>query len=530
MTMRKLLSIAVVLTAVLSFAALSAAAEVVVTYGRTSVEPGDPLDCHFGGGAASYQNYPLIYEGLVGYNNITNRIEGLLASSWEASEDSRVWTFHVRQGIKFHDGTDLNAEAVRFNFERMITGVINDMAQVNYADPTIEVLDEYTIRLSFPEPFATLPTELTYNTYGVMSPTFIKTNATPSDPWAVQALRSRAVGTGPFVLVEYRPNESMTFQKFAGYWGGVPGMRTSPKYDKLIMRIIPDATTRALMLETGELDIAEGIPTDLRNKLAKNPNLKVEYYPQANACSYLMMNGTKAPFDNFKVRQAIAYAIDYNAILQDLEGGHQQPMHGGMPQGMLGADPNGVTFHRDLALAKTLMAEAGYAKGFKTSLAFSDQRWAGFPAIAEVVQANLAEIGIDLELQAMTFTAQKDLRTNNTHLLDLYTVSFGTGDPSSWARSVRHPSDPIFDPYYEYWWATNPNVALTTDLEEQGLVVADPDKRAAIYRQLDQLAMADFAVVPLFQISTPYVMRSNIYGYVFDHWCRGRLWQIEKRG
>ena len=115
MTMRKLLSIAVALTAVLSFAALCAAAEVVVTYGRPSVEPGDALDCHFGGGAASYQNYPLIYEGLLGYNNITNKIEGLLASSWEASEDSKVWTFHVRQGIKFHDGTDLNAEAVRFN-------------------------------------------------------------------------------------------------------------------------------------------------------------------------------------------------------------------------------------------------------------------------------------------------------------------------------------------------------------------------------------------------------------------------------
>ncbi|MDD4903237.1 MAG: ABC transporter substrate-binding protein [Candidatus Bipolaricaulis sp.] len=531
MTMRKLLTLVAVLAAVVSFAAFCAAAEVVVTYGRTAVEPGDALDCHFGGGAASYQNYPLIYEQLCEYNILTHQIEGLLAESFEASEDSRVWTFHIRKGIKFHDGTDLNAEAIRFNFERMITGVINDAALVNYQNPTFEIPDEYTLIIKFPEPFATLPTELTYNTYGVMSPTFIKANATASDPWAVQALRTRAVGTGPFEVVEYRPNESLTFKKFAGYWGGVPGMRSSPKYDKLIMRVIPDATTRAFMLETGELDLAEGIPADLREKLAKNPNLKVEYYPQANALSCLMFNSSRAPFDNLKVRQAITYAIDYTAILQDIERGHQQPMHGSMPQGMLGADPEGVSRHRDLDLAKKLMAEAGYPNGFKTSLAFSTQRWAGFDAIAEVIQANLSEIGIDLELKALAFVAQKDLRTNNDHTLDLYTVSLGTGDPSAWADSCRHPStDPVFDPYYAFTWESNPNPELTTDLQDQAFLTADTVERAAMYHQLDLLVMEDFAVVPLFQISTPYVMRSNIYGYVYDHWTRGRLWDLEKRG
>ncbi|MDD5220020.1 MAG: ABC transporter substrate-binding protein, partial [Candidatus Bipolaricaulis sp.] len=312
-------------TTALAFVASAYATDLV--YARPSLGT-KFLDPHQGGNSGRYQNLNLVYDTLV-FSDDNGTLYPLLAERWEASEDYTEWTFRLRSGIVFHDGTPLNAAAVKFSFDRIVGIGNHTVAQWRFLgkDSTIEVVDNLTVRFKLSKPFPLFLTEVVYACYGIISPTAVQQHATSADPWAAEYFSSNECGTGPFQFSEFVPGERLVLVKNPKYWGGVEGVKSAAKVDRLVMRIVPDATTRAILLQSGEVDIVEQLPVDLLGQLATVPGIKVEYFPLQNFAS-LHFNGGKAPFNNEKVRQAISHAIDIDAIINEVEKGHVLPMYG----------------------------------------------------------------------------------------------------------------------------------------------------------------------------------------------------------
>ena len=228
-------------------------------------------------------------------------IEPLLATSWEASPDSMVWTFHLRQGVKFHDGTDFNAQAVKYNFDRVMAAKHYEVESIE----KVEVVDDYTVRFTLKEPFAPFLVILTFPSLSIVSPTAIETMG--------EEIMRHPVGTGPFIFDHWDEGIEVVLRANKDYWGG------PPKLDKIVFKIIPEASTRRMELEAGHIDIDYAYDARLTDMpvFMKNPDLEVQGVP--GQCSrYIGMNHAKAPFNNKLVRQAIAYAIDYDSIVEKI--------------------------------------------------------------------------------------------------------------------------------------------------------------------------------------------------------------------
>ncbi len=494
-------------------------------YGRPSLGT-KFLDPHQGGNSGRYQNLNLVYDTLV-FPDSSGTIQGLLAQSWEASPDFRDWTFHLRSGVVFHDGTPLTAEAVKFSFDRIVGIGTHTVAAWRFLGPksTIKVIDDLTVEFIMPDPQPLFLTELCYACYGIISPTAVRAHATQADPWATEYFSTHECGTGPFMYSEYVPSDRLVLAKFDNYWGGVPDVKSAAHVDRLIMRIVPDATTRAVMLQSGELDIAEKLPVDILASLEKVSGIQVEYYPLA-AFAELQINCGKSPFDNEDVRKAISHAIDYDAIINGIEQGKVQPLAGLATRGMIGYDATRPRPSYDIDLAKQLMAKAGYANGFDATLIWATERRASFDSEAVLIQQDLAKIGIKLKLQQLAYSAELQKQHDGDFDMALMTYTAGTGDPSQ-IFDVYLPADnPGTSEEYSLRWNDAPaivNVAI-----DYGLTIADPRTRGDLYGMLDDIGAQHAVAFPLYQIPVPFAMRSNVHGFKYTTVGRADFWDATK--
>lgn len=494
-------------------------------YGRPSLG-GVPLEPHGGGNSGRYQNLNLVYDTLVFADDDAN-LHPLLAKSWECSEDFREWTFYLREGVKFHNGKLLNAEAVKFSFDRILGIGTATVPEWRYLgrESEIQVIDDLTVRFVLPRPYPLFTTELVYACYAIVSPDEVKKYATDADPWAVEKFSYYGCGTGPFKFAEYIPGERLVLEKFDEYWGGVEGVKSAAKVDRLIMRIIPDATTRVILLQSGEVDIAEKIPVDSLAQLEGDPQIRVEYFPLIKD-ALLFINGSKPPFSNEKVRKAMAYAIDYDVIINVVERGRVLPMYGIVPKGMIGYDPKRFRYTRNLALARQLLEEAGYPDGFEATLIWASERRAEFDKEAVLIQEFLNEIGIKLTLQRLAYSAQLGKQKTGDFDLALMTFTAGTGDPSKIFDSYLPPDHPACTPQYSYRWVDSPEVVSEAIM--YGVSIAEPEIRAKLYGFVDDLGMKHAVVIPLYQISIPFAIRQNVHGFLYDTLRRACFWKVWK--
>jgi peptide/nickel transport system substrate-binding protein len=315
-----------------------------------------------------------------------------LATDWSVADDKITWAFHLRKGVKFHDGTEFNADAVVFNFDRLLnkdfefydaTAAASNGFNLLKVD-TYRAVDQYTLEIKTRGPYSFLPWDMSHMM--IASPTAVKT-------YGVQEYIKHATGTGPFKMTRYIDGQVMELDPNENYWGG------KPKLDKLILRPMPDPATRLAALQSGEINWAEVPPPDSVDQLSKQGfNVILKQYPHT---IIFALNTYDKPFNDVRVRQALQYAVDREGMCTSLLRGLCMPASQYVYPSHPWYDPTlGATFHLDVAKAKQMMADAGYPNGFKMAIAYptggSGNMWPG--PMMELVQTNFKAVGIDVQL------------------------------------------------------------------------------------------------------------------------------------
>lgn len=434
-----------------------------------SLDPQDTND------NASYSIEKCMLEGLVGFNEKMEQIPQL-AERWDASPDARVYTFYLRKGVKFHDGTPLNAAAVKANFDR-IRNPDNKLKRYTLFKiiSQIDVIDEHTVRFTLAEPFGAMIATFAHPAGGINSPTAVEKYG--------KEYGKNPVGTGPYKFVEWMPNDHITLVKNPDYWDKANG----PKVDKIIVKPVPEAGTRIAMLQKGDAQFVNTVPYAQAEIVKGDKNLNLV----ANEAIYtfwVAMNVQKKPFDNVKVRQALNYAVDKEAIIKAVLRGYGKPADSPLAPQVWGYSQV-KAYPYDVAKAKALLAEAGYANGFKATLRCAETTEAKEVAVA--LQGQLKQVGVDVQvvsLDAATLSAErfKPLAENKCEM-EYGGWSPSTGDADWGIRPLLTK---------ENWPPTNFTISFYTNPKVEELVKAalqtsDPAKRKAAYAEVQQIVIED---------------------------------------
>ncbi len=341
------------------------------------------------------------YEGLVGLaGSSTEEFQGLIAESWEANEDLSAWTFKIRPGITFHDGTPVDAEAVRLSYERLLTlglgpvGVfarfVQDVNQISTPDASTIVFD-----LGKPQPLFLSAMASTYGPLIVNAKLLREAHEEDGDwghLWA--QVNEEGVGSGPYRIVSHEPNAELVMEAFEGYWRGWEGRH----YSRVIIRTVVENETRRQLIEAGEADVVDSLTVEAITALESNPDLTVltEYVTRSD---YFGM-AVAGPLASPEARQAMCYAFPYNDVIEGVFAGRARQTIGGVPRVIYGFDPDTFQYPTDLDKARELLTTAGIPEGTTLQLV---QEPGDEPTIvaAQLFQANLAEIGINLEIQQL---------------------------------------------------------------------------------------------------------------------------------
>ena len=423
-----------------------------------------------------------VVETLVAFADETTQIVPGLAESWTISQDGLSYTFKLRRAIAFHDGTPFNAQAVKFSIERQINAEhpANKLGKYPFAAyffgnvKAVEVMDDTTVRFILKEPRASFLAVLTAGAASIVSPTAALK--------AGQDYAVSPVGTGPFKFVAWDRGQRVVLEKNPGYW------RFPVKVDRVIYRPITEDQARLTELLTGGLDLIVGTPPDFVAQLENHP--KVTLHRQVGAhVWYLGFNNTKKPFDDKRVRQALNYAVNKEAIVRDVLKGTGAVSKGPVLPGTWGDEGGLKPFPYDPARAKKLLAEAGLGSGFSTTL-WVPESGSGMQspvAMSTVVQSNLKAVGVNVTLQTMewgTFLAK--LRTKEQEMFALSWMA-GSEDPDLVMYPLLHSSQ---------WTPVGPNRALYKNARfdevlGQARQTTDQAKRAELYREAQRLLHDD---------------------------------------
>jgi peptide/nickel transport system substrate-binding protein len=325
-----------------------------------------------------------IHQTLV-YPDLKGNIQPVLAESWTVSDDKLTWTFKLRKGVTFHDGTPFNAESVKYTFDRIKDPEIGSPRKSTAkVIKEVKVIDEYTAAFITSKPFAPFLAQLSAYNLAILSPTAAKKYG--------KKYGEHPAGTGPFKLVSWSPGEKMIMARNENYWGN------KALVDKLEVRVVPEDSSRVMLLLSGEVDVIASVPPIMIPKLKKSKDVKI-IQKTGFRTIYIGLNNKVKPFDNLKVRQAVSHAINQEAIVKGVLGGVGTIGGGFESPAIPGAHKNLKPYKYDPTLAKKLLAEAGYPNGFETLFYTPTGRYLMDRQVAEAVQAQLKEIGINAKLQ-----------------------------------------------------------------------------------------------------------------------------------
>jgi peptide/nickel transport system substrate-binding protein len=341
-----------------------------------------------------------LYDSLVWLND-DNEVKPALAESWDISEDGTEYTFHLRQDVTFHNGEPFNADAVVFSWDR----VVNQGIEYEWGDQwreadSVEKVDEYTVKVTTPEPNA-LFLSVVFDQWAIIPPGYF-------EEVGQEGFDAHPVGTGPYMFVEWVKGDHITMEANPDYWRGAPKIQT------LIFRPIPESSTRVAAIQTGEVDIVTRLTSEEAQSLLGVGDVKVIKYPQTRIWYVAFNNlttGLEQPTMDAKVRQAMNYAVDVDAIIDALFDGFAKPATGYVATGELGY---GVVepFGYDPDKALELLADAGYPDGFAMDMACPAGAYTHFEEVCEAIVGYLGEVGIDVTLEIMESGQYWDLEAN----------------------------------------------------------------------------------------------------------------------
>jgi len=425
--------------------------------------------------------------------DVQGNLQPMLAESWQWSEDGKEVTLSLRQGVVFHDGTPFNAEAVKFNLERYLTlEGSRRRAEISAIDK-IDVLDDHTVKLTLKAPSVSLLTQFTDRAGMMVSPTAYA--ATTPEEFA-----NKPVCAGPYTLAEYRPQEQVVLEKFPQHWRA-----DQYSFDKVIYSAIPDSNVRLLNLRSGELDLAENVaPNDIPS-LEGDSSFKVAVGDQpAFEMIQFNLKGPGANPDvanNVAVREAFSLGIDREAINQVVFGGRYTTGNQPFPPSSMWYNPEFPVPARDVEAAKAKLAEAGLEKvDIDLMISTSPER----QAVAEMMQAMLSEVGINLNIQPTEFVSMREKAASGD--FQAYVIgSSGRVDP-----------DLNISLTLECGTANNVGGYCSEELDsllDKGRATADPEARKPIYADAIEVIMKDVPGIYLYNPRAAYAMTSKLEGF-----------------
>lgn len=441
----------------------------------------------------------------------SSSIEPMLAESWEVSDDGLTYTFHLRNDVTFQNGNAFTAEDVRYTFNRMFTadGTVNSsfLDQIKGADELmagtaeelsgLEVLDDYTVRITLKEPFGAFLSALAFTACSIYDEE--ATEAAGADFGMVP---EATVGSGPFIFESWTPNAELVLTRNDDYWNGpaqIPGV---------VIRIIPDTETQTMMYESGELDLLD---------LKTNPEAVdriTETYPDQIVTGpilgvdYVFMNQNVEPLNDVRVRKAIQMAIDRQMILDELYGGRGSIENGLLATGMIGYNDSLPEIPYDPEGAMELLAEAGYPDGFTIELGSDSSDSEMRTMITEIIQSMLAEVGINVEIKK--YDQSTWLETRRAGEMPMYV--------SSWTADFNDP-----DNFFYTFFGTQENSKIrsinypdTSVMQEvaKARTIVDEDERMETYHQLEtKLIQDDACMVPLWSLDHLFAVSQRTKGF-----------------
>lgn len=439
----------------------------------------------------------------------------------ELAEDMNIGdmsvTFKLRKDATFQDGTPVTAKDVKWSLDRAVT--VDGFPTFQMKAGSLEkpeqfvVVDDHTFRVDFlRKDKLTLP-DLAVIVPCVINSELVKKNATPADPWGLEYTKQNTAGSGAYKVTKWTPGTEVIFERNENWKNG-----SKPKLQRIIWRMVPSAGTRRAMIERGDADVSYDLPNKDFAELRSNPKLSIVSTPYSNGVQYIGMNVKVEPFNNPKVRQAVAYALPYQKIMDAVLFGLGKGTFGapaGTPTDV--AWPQAHSYNTDIAKARALMAEAGFPNGFETTLSFD----LGFAGINEplciLVQEGLQQIGIKTTINKIPGA---NWRTElNKKQMPLFTNVF-----SGW---LDYPE------YFFFWCYDGQNSVFNTmsyqnaamDKLISGARDAAANGNGDAYnkdvRGFVDLAFADVPRIPLFQPYVNVAMQKNITGY--EYWFHRRL-------
>jgi peptide/nickel transport system substrate-binding protein len=445
------------------------------------------------------------YETLTIYNppGSAEMLSPGLATSWESNEDATVWTFHIREGVTFHNGDPLNAQAVKDAIDATYAGYAG-AAYIWWPLVDIVVLDEYTVQFNLFTPAnVDMIASSMYAAWIYNAPV----HAEKGTEWLNEG---NCVGTGPYTIESYEGRTRLVMTRYDDYWGGWDD--TKNQFDKVVFEVVYDANVRQQMIESGVADMVQSIPVDNYEALEANPDIVLSS-TSVFANDYAYFNTAKPPLDDVRVRQALVYAFPWDDVINEVFQGSGVRAYGMVPQGMFGSSDELFQYPHDMDKAAELLADAGYPDGGFTLThtyvagAVDDQQ------MAELWGAELAQLGITLDIQGLTWVAQSELAKSSAETAqDIF--------QSKWWPDYVDPFGFLWGPF-ACEETINWNFSYWCDPEFDGLIygasaLTGTDRAAAaeMYADAQAILVDDAVAIFIADLTNDVFMGSDIQGYV----------------
>ncbi|MCA9121086.1 MAG: ABC transporter substrate-binding protein [Planctomycetaceae bacterium] len=449
-----------------------------------------------------------LYDNLVAFRDDSTEVEPALATSWETSEDGLKWTFHLREGVRFHDGTPVDAEAIIFSLNRL-----RQDDNPNVSDPArpykpnfavikdIRAVDPSTVEFELRESSAVFLNNLAMFPAGIVSPTAVKKLG--------KNFSTNPVGTGPFRFERWIRDQQLVLAANEQHWRGRPNL------DRVVFVPVSESATRIQQLVRGEIHIADNLPPAEVDALAKQPGLTVVEEISMNV-AYLAMQMDKPPLDDVRVRQAIARALDKQALIRVAYVGHAESAVNLLPKAMWGHNDDIRDRPFDTEASRELLQAAADDKGFELPLTLSlavmsePRPYMEQPLqVAAFVKDSLAEIGINLTIEPKPVTPHFAKMMRGDYQIGLAGWTTDNGDPDNFLYSLLDLEN-ISD--------SGNNMSHYRNEEVHELLLAaqrelDQDKRLSLYKKVQELVFIDAPIVPLVSTKQRAVHTSRLKDY-----------------
>lgn len=445
------------------------------------------FDPHLTSAYSSFQVLENVYDTLVTVDENLNMIPSL-ATSWEVSEDNLTWTFHLQEGVKFHNGRLLSADDVVYSYQRIMNPDTGSGCSWRFSSvESVDAPDAMTVVIRVKSPSPNL-----LNMIGGYKGMAI----VPKEIVEDETVNTTPIGTGPFKFVEYVPGDRVVLEANPDYWEA-----EKPYLDGVTFKIIPEETVLLTNLLTGEVDWAGALPPQQVTELATSGEVIVDKV-SGNDYWYIGLNLKREPFGDVRVRQAIAYAINRDEVAMGAKWDTATANQGAIPNTSFWYSDY-QPYTQNLEKARQLLADAGYPNGFKTEFMVTNFYEETVRA-AQVLQAQLAQIGINAEIRTLEWGAW--LEDEGKGNFDMYIMGWiGNLDPDEFYYSAQHTGE-----VFNFTGYSNPTL---DELLDKGRVETDVDVRKEIYTEVAKIVIDDAPYVFLYNPANVNAWQPYVRGY-----------------